>query len=385
MVRLSHMARFYGFTVEELLRIEAEWSKRLKFVSTVEDGKRVYWSGSTTGLAVLDDNIRRVPAPLLPPFPLHSVLCGGHWCKVGYAYFLRTKRTPKAPRCYHRPLQDVELGGLILHACPICGKMPSEEQVGHVYNAKKFGKKKRAKSSYRAVPTAGDDTPNNGENVSDPRGERDPEAMESERQYIARFEWMWKRLGPGEPVITLDGPRFVVSLDAPEIEYRRQRADVKFFTSATPRYRAPHAKVRDLLHQGFTQKEIARKLRVTERTIHNRITELPPEPPKEMTAADLLPLRVARGGGWSKGKSWQRWTKKPFWPGAEVGQQGSREARPSDLVRPRLVCYERNEPAPALHITPFFESRDGRDCVDDQGAIRPVQDTGFRFNYRGKV
>jgi len=194
-----------------------------------------------------------------------------------------------------------------------------------VYNAKFFGKKKRAKSKYRAVPTAGDDTPNNGSEF-DPRGESDAVGItETDGQWIAKFEWMWKLNQRPDPVPVIERRWHWKNIDtdsAPEIEYRVQRAASRYFDlSVPPRYRAPHAKVRELSKKGLTQKQIARKLKVKERTIRNRLAELPPEPPKETIAADLLPLIVARGGGWAKGNSW---------PGGENTPRGSTESHPQD-------------------------------------------------------
>ena len=48
---------------------------------------------------------------------------------------------------------------------------------------------------------------------------------------------------------------------------------------------------------GLTQPQIARKRRVSERTIRARLEELPPEPPKETTAADVLRLRMRANRG----------------------------------------------------------------------------------------
>jgi len=163
----------------------------------------------------------------------------------------------------------------------------------------------------------------------DPRGDRGKTVLEeTENQFIKKFEWMWSTLGRSDPVPEIERgwDWSQISPVAPEIEYRVWR--VAHFEPAKFRYRAPHAKVRALRNAGLTQPQIARRLKVSERTTRAHIDELPPEPPKEITAADLLLLRVRAGGGWAKGNSWQRWAKKPFWPGADNTPRGSTAASP---------------------------------------------------------
>jgi hypothetical protein len=323
MVRLKWVARFYGLETKELHRLVERWNSTLAQWPSIREEYVL--------LTVLDDHIRRLASPQ-PNFPLDSILVGGQWFRPGYPYILQTKRTPpkNRQRCYHRPLQDVEFAPLTFYRCSDCGGFGAGD-VGHVNQSKFFGRKKQAKSKYRATPTAGDDTPNNGSEF-DPRGEFDSKGTEeTDAQWIAKFQWMWKLGGRCDPVsiIRRGWQSQDIESEAPEIEYRQQRAALRYFDLSVPsRYRAPHAKVRELSQLGFTQMQIAHKLKVSERTIRERVSELPPEPPKESTAADLLPLIVRAGGGWAKGKSWQRWTTKPFWPGADKLPRGSTEASP---------------------------------------------------------
>jgi hypothetical protein len=158
----------------------------------------------------------------------------------------------------------------------------------------------------------------------DPRGESAGEILESDNQFIKKFEWMWSMVGRAEPVPELHPSRkwnwHDIRSSAPEIEQRRWR--VTIFDQAKLRYRAPHARVRALLDGGLTQQQIAKRLKVTLRTISSRVSELPPEPPKERTAAGLLTLRVEAGGGWHR---------QSFWPGSSDNiPRGSGWTRPSD-------------------------------------------------------
>jgi hypothetical protein len=115
---------------------------------------------------------------------------------------------------------------------------------------------------------------------------------------------------------------------APEIEHRTQCAALRYFDLPVPeRYRAPHAKVRELHRLGLTQKQIAQKLKVKERTIRNRLSELPPEPPREITAFDLLKRQMERGtvrGG--------RFIKPKFWLGDSI-PRGHSAAAPCDIAQ----------------------------------------------------
>jgi len=66
------------------------------------------------------------------------------------------------------------------------------------------------------------------------------------------------------------------------------------------------------------------------RAPRERVEELPPETPKETTAADLLALRTVRAG-----------VSNTFWPGGDSAPRGSTEASPrenaeaSTLSRPK--------------------------------------------------
>jgi hypothetical protein len=275
----------------------------------------------------------------------------------------------------------MEFAPHVYYRCPACEKFVSN--CGHVNQGIAFttGRKLTwgkgglrtvqtkkitvGKTSFKTVPTSGDDTPNFGSNVFDPRGEKD------EKEFI-RFEWEWRTAD--SPEIERGWDWSQISPVAPEIEYRVWR--VAHFELAKFRYRAPHEKVRALRNAGLTQPQIALKLKVSERTIRARIEELPPEAPKETTAADLLALRVRDGGGWAKGNSWQRWTKKPFWPGADNIPRGSTESRPDTLFRsPDIKPEDKGDPCVRMRL---IERRRDEIPVDQYQAWLSLRDT-FRL------
>lgn len=82
---------------------------------------------------------------------------------------------------------------------------------------------------------------------------------------------------------------------------------------------------------------------MSERTIRERVEELPPEPPKETTAADLLALRMGAG-----------WVSNTFWPGGDSAPRGSTEASPRENVRSIDIEQDQSDPMARMWRTPWY-------------------------------
>jgi hypothetical protein len=259
--------------------------------------------------------------------------------RPGYPYILPTTQTPRKPRCYHRPLQDAVWGALEMAQCSHCEQRLSGSAVGHVEAGKIFGRGRVPRSAKKRTPTERDDSiSHNG------LQEHRPRPKETDGEFIAKVENMWASLGKAAPVPVVERgwhwKDIQAATSAPEIEHRAQRAALRFERpTITRRYRASHAKVQDLRRAGLTQVQIAKRLRVSERTIRSRVGELPPSPPKEITSADLLSRRVRAGGGWMR---------QAFWPGGKGSPwsdhgvpRGSSESRPDVCTAPSAGYFKK--------------------------------------------
>jgi len=104
---------------------------------------------------------------------------------------------------------------------------------------------------------------------------------------------------------------------AQEIEWRRLRAIT--IAPRKDRYRAPHATVRKMYDSGLTQKQIAKKLKVSVRTVCARLADIPIAPAEDPIGV-YLDVRSAGGA-------------RPLLRVKPI-PQGSRNTAPSDRSLP---------------------------------------------------
>ena len=224
---------------------------------------------------------------------------------AGWGYRRPSKRKPRKEPCFHPQLISEELDRpLVFTRCPDCGEFLSGWQV----------------VSLRAVGII-----------------RANEGLWKDKKRTP-IRWSWQEREGGElEFLTYTGVwtdvrfpshyRRLLRFDrsegwtarvAPEIDQRRLNAAWPYVLSSPDfyEYRAPYAKVRELRDAGFSIAQMARKLKVSERTINNRLADVPETTPP----VDRLALRVAASGGHNT----QR-----FWPGVERIPQGSSQALPS--------------------------------------------------------
>ena len=142
-------------------------------------------------------------------------------------------------------------------------------------------------------------------------------------------------MGSNVYVRLTDTRRDVIELDgaiAPEIEQRR--LNLLWPSIKDSEYRAPHSKVREARNGGLSIAEMAKRFKVSERTINYRLADIPDTvPPVNRNA-----LQVAAGGGYTRSK---------FWPGADFIPRGSTESRPRDKEIPFGVGWFPVQPGPS--------------------------------------
>jgi hypothetical protein len=332
MIRPDYVARLYGMTTADLLRLEYGWNHRLMH----------------EGLANLFDNARRFAHPRGAfndkkdewdddSLPLDSHLLGGHLYRPGAPFILTEKRHRK---CYHRPLHNTEFAWDEIARCLACGKSVANGTCGHVLQGVAFSTGRRlswGKYGIRTLKTRKITLGRTAHKSPSAEDENDTESFDlrdedtpSRRggdETSHRTEW-W--ISANEPEIKRRWHWSDIRPIAPEIEHRRWRRDTELNVRAA-RYRAPHVKVKELHDAGLTQPQIARKLKVSERTVRERMAELPEVPPKEMTAADLLALRMRAGGA-----------RNTFWPGGDSLPHGSTEAHPHVTVHSAVITPKNN-------------------------------------------
>jgi hypothetical protein len=229
----------------------------------------------------------------------------------------------RSPRCYHLALADYEVPkrGVIVPGavCPACSQYVSE-----YVQAKGLGMEPQLPSAWAFRPKymqLGTEEPHEiwylkpGHRKTPQRpadqddidflaklaesGERPKlPAPQSEESFIQKFEWLWRTSGyklvPVRPKIR------VSSAPAQEIEDRVIVASFRW-EYPTPPYRASHAKVKAAIDAGLSITRAAKKFKVSPATIYSRLAEIPKP---TITAADLLPLRIAAGGGRMRPNFW---------------------------------------------------------------------------------
>lgn len=259
-----------------------------------------------------------------PPFLLTRVACYRrdpetlrlyrHGETIGWGYQARSKRTPKKPRCFHPQLLSEEWGGLVFRYCKDCGQwLNNGSEVVSLRAAKIIrGNRQLWKDRKR--------TPVYHKSAYDGNGLTEGKGTE---YTLNRFEFVRfpSRL---ERLFYFDRSEGWVERVAPEIERRTLDAAWRYVLSSPDfrEYRAPYAKVREMRDAGFSIPQMARKLKVSERTINNRLADVP----RTVAPPDLLALRVNASGGY---------TVRTFWPsnGVDHIPRGSRATSPLEIPR----------------------------------------------------
>jgi hypothetical protein len=214
-------------------------------------------------------------------------------------------------RCYHLSLADYEPKPLVLMIpCPDCGARLDNHD--HIPSAWAFRPKYMQvgtekpheiwylKPGHRKTPQrpADQDDLDALAKLAESGERPKPPAPQSEEGFIQKFEWLWRTSGykfvPVRPSIQ------VSSAPAQEIEERVVVASFRW-EYPTPPYRASHAKVKAAIDAGLSITRAAKKFKVSPATIYSRLAEIPKP---TITASDLLPLRIAAGGGRIRPNFW---------------------------------------------------------------------------------
>jgi hypothetical protein len=249
---------------------------------------------------------------------------------IDSGYFLKTISTRKTEivRCHHLELEDTR-DGLVFFSCPECHEFPDPNSW----------------ISRRAIkiirPDIDPEEPWKQSGLwKDKRHTKIPWNLrehESGFEYAEHFaggtnvQLLRRRLRQGRswaghPGGFLAPVRRTITLDgavAPEIDQRRLNAAWSYVLGNPDfyEYRAPYSKVREMREAGFSIPQMAKRLKVSERTIDNRLIDVPDTLPR----ADVLALRVKASGGYMR---------PAFWPGADSIPRGDTRTVPSALERP---------------------------------------------------
>jgi hypothetical protein len=301
-----------------------------------------------------------------------------HGAEIGSSYTAKHR-----PRCLHLSLLNDEWGPLTFRRCPDCNEFLSGGAVVYLPMVLKYIRRPYDPKKPWTWQGSGC--------WKDKKHTKAPWQSE-ERDFHGEPAEVY--VGGDAYVRLTDTRRDVIELDgaiAPEIEQRR--LNLLWPLIKDSEYRAPHSKVREARNGGLSIAEMAKRFKVSERTINYRLAEIPDTiPPVNRNA-----LQVAAGGGYTRPK---------FWPGADFIPRGSTESRPRDKTIPFGVGWFPVQPGPSTGAwghndhAPFkrfndvagglkkgyqvFKPRNGilllspsvRHRYDD--ITQPIFDTGFR-------
>ncbi|MGE5052992.1 MAG: hypothetical protein ACM3WP_02415, partial [Acidobacteriota bacterium] len=197
-----------------------------------------------------------------------------HGAVVGLGYIAAHK-----PRCIHKSLLGEEWGGLVFNLCPDCGQHLANSQVVSLRAVAIIRRKKELWKDKRRTP------------IRWTWQERDGFGELEVQNYAG--EWTNVRFPrhTARKPIQLDGGI------APEIEQRRLEAAWAYVLSSPDfrEYRAPYTKVQELRDAGFSIAQMARRLKVSERTVNYRLMDIP----ETREVPDLLAARLKANRGYA--------------------------------------------------------------------------------------